>query len=175
MANINLLPPELEPKGKYLKLIKTLRRLAFISVSAFILLAAIMGVFLFILGRQYSNALKTQEKLKSEIQALSQTEQQLILQKDRLAKIDVVLKISSARQEIEALASNSSLLPPGVKVKDVRIDSGIAEISFNSPDLNSISSLLAIIVNQTSYKKIELLHFEFKPLEGYIMTLAFET
>ena len=87
MANINLLPTELKPKGQILKASKLLKKVSLVALLVFIVFAVLVFGSLIFLSTSIKSSQSNQEDLKSKVKALEQTEQRLVLVKDRLKKI----------------------------------------------------------------------------------------
>lgn len=171
---INLLPHELEPKGKFLKISKSLRKLALILVTLLIIASLSSAIYIFILAQQRKALISSQEKLEAEIEALAKTEQQLFLVKDRLVKIDRILGQNYASQEVEILSQNSASKPQGSIILSSQLKEDSAEMTFNSVNLADISQLLEGVFQQSDFQIIKILDFEFKPDSGYSLSLEFK-
>lgn len=172
MVEINLLPSELKPKGPVLKLSKTLKKLVIGGFAIFLFVAVLLtGAFL-IVSNKLKASLLHQEELKSEIAAYQQTEQNLLLTKDRLAKIGLIYGTDTAREEVIILDEILGKLPGQAIFKEVNLLPDGAEITVlirSSVDL----TLFLRELKEGVYKKIELTSFIFKNGEGYEVKLSF--
>ena len=66
-VNINLLPPELKPKGKYLKLSKTLNKIAKICVVVVLVVGIVVAGVYFVMQYQVKEEEREQNELKAKI------------------------------------------------------------------------------------------------------------
>ena len=88
---INLLPTDLSPKGPVIKLAKSLKNIAIAGFVVFIISLVSLIVFLLFISTNLSSSTARQEQLKTSIKSLEQTEQRLVMVKDRLKYTKQVL------------------------------------------------------------------------------------
>ncbi len=173
MARINLLPQELKPKGYILKLSKTLNKLALISIAVLLASAlVILGSFIFF-SQQTKASIKKQESLRSEIKALEATEQKLVLVKDRIQKIDNVLNLENATDEVKVLKKVTEILPEGVSLNNISVSDGSVSLEVASASLSGIGQFFVALVGSQGFQKVAVTGFSYKPELGYIVSLNF--
>jgi hypothetical protein len=173
MAGINLLPQELKPKAGVLKLSKTLNKLALVSVGV-LLSTTIVLIGSFIFFSQQSNAsVERQENLQSEIRALEQTEQRLILVKDRLSKINKILSSGSVASQIELLKKVLAIMPSEVLLQDLEITDENVRIEVSSGSLSGIGQFFLKILQVQDFRKVNVDGFSFRNISGYVVVLEF--
>lgn len=86
MANINLLPPDLIPKSSVIKFSNLILNLVYGGIALFLVL--ILGlVSLFILNSAKTKSLTaSKNQLETVVKSYQETEQQMVLAKDRLER-----------------------------------------------------------------------------------------
>lgn len=172
MAIVNLLPTDISPKGPIVKLSNLLKNLAVIAFAIF-LLAAFGMVAMFILNNAQIKDLEARsEALKTSIRSLETTEQSLILVKDRLGKAKQALALESGKDETEGMEIITSGLPSGVTLSEAVISKDVLDATFITLDSESLASLMAIIISQNTFKKVELISFSFNPNSGYVPSFS---
>jgi hypothetical protein len=173
MSEINLLPQELRPRGSILKLSKNLKNIALLALVTLLLFVTLSLGAYFILDNRTSASTTNQEDLKQQIKALQQTEQRLVLIKDRLGKINSISKEPRANDEVERLNIVSTLFPENTYVEAVELDVKNAAVVISSDTLDNIAAYLASVVSSGEYVQINLAFLEYDPKQGYVVGLVF--
>lgn len=169
---INLLPTEISPKGPVVRISNLLKNLATIFFAFFLIIGFGMGAY-FILNVVTLRSVNTRsEALKTSIMTLEETEQGLVLVKDRLGKAKTVLAEESAVEEIGALQSVGSVLPADVSLSEAVASKDLLEVTFVAVSSQGLSQLMAQVISQENFDKIELVSFSFNPIAGYIPSFA---
>ncbi|OGM18455.1 hypothetical protein A2686_02515 [Candidatus Woesebacteria bacterium RIFCSPHIGHO2_01_FULL_38_10] len=172
MDGINLIPQEIKPKANVLKTANLLKKIA-ITESIFLLVFAII-VFgsIFILSSRLKDSHSKDDKLRSEIKALEQTEQRLMLVKDRLGKIENIYSWDDASQEVLIAEGVVNTLPEGVVLRSAVLKETQVNLTIEVVNSESFSNLLSSLVNSGKYKTIKIESLDFDPEKGYIIELA---
>lgn len=173
MSEINLLPQELKPRGSILKLSKNLKNIALLALVTLLLFVTLSLGAYFILDNRTSASTTNQEDLKQQIKALQQTEQRLVLIKDRLGKINSISKGPRANDEVERLNIVSTLFPENTYVEAVELGVKNAAVVISSDTLDNIAAYLASVVSSGEYVQINLAFLEYDPKQGYVVGLVF--
>jgi len=173
MSEINLLPPELKPNSRVVAFAGTLKKISLL-LSIILLLAIVLSLGTYLLFQQRLNtALSNQEKLKVQIKALENTEQRLVLIKDRLTKISTITHQARANEEVTKLDEISKLFPENTHVKTVLLEEDKVNLAVSSDDLTIITQYLASVISSGKFEKINLISLEFHPDTGYLVELSF--
>src|SRR4030042_2652884 len=114
MAAINLLPKDLLPSAGLIKTAKLLKNLLTLGFGIFTIVLVGLVAFFVLNSISLRSSTARQEELKNSIKALEQTEQGLVLVKDRLTKVKEVLAKDSGAEEGDNPAKVSSLTTAGV-------------------------------------------------------------
>lgn len=171
MPAINLLPIELSSKGSVVKVSSLLKRVAIVG-SVLLVLSAIglIGFFVFV-SFQVTSSTTRQEQFKTTIKSLQQTEQRLILTKDRLEKAKEVLGKETSIENVENLSELFLNVPEDVDLRDAEISATKIELSFVARSSSGLTRILATILSGDYYKTVKLTSFAFNTGIGYVVNL----
>ena len=173
MAAINLLPTDFLLNPSVLKLAKLLRSVVTLSLAIFVIAGAGLIAYFLINSMTLNVSLKNQEALKSSIKSLEQTEQGLFLVKDRLGKAQEIFAEPSVKVDIDALGKMLTSLPSDATLTQADFNKSSLETTFSVNNSLTLVKLMAGVVSQTIYSRVELLSFSFNPAAGYIASLSF--
>jgi len=167
MARINLLPIDLTPKKSILRLAGALTKLSYMGIAIFIIsVLTISG--LYIINLTKINSIKKEEEvLINSVREYEQTEQQVVLAKDRMGKIDQIWEKNTAQNHIDVFQKLLSSITGGVTLKSIEITGSKTTISIDTNSSSSVSSFLGTLVSSNLYKSIQLTNFSFNPNYGY--------
>lgn len=168
---INLLPTELSPRGPAVKAANALRRFIIFGFIAFALSVLGLIAFFVFVTTQIGSSNQRQESLKGSIRSLEQTEQRLILVKDRLAKIKNALGEEKMRSEVENIDSLLTNTAGNVVVTEVDVSKDKTELTVQATSSTSVAQFMAVLLVTNLYEKIDLSSFGFNPQVGYLISL----
>lgn len=172
MAAINLLPTDISPKAPVVKISNLIKNLAVISFVLFLLSAFGMLAMFVLNSVQIRSLNESSEGLKTSIKSLETTEQGLVLVRDRLSKAKLVLADKSGGDEAEGLDTISTALPGSVALTEAVISKDVLDTTFVATDSQGLTALLARIISQEAFSKVELVSFSFNPNAGYIPSFS---
>jgi hypothetical protein len=173
MADINLLPQELKPNKSVLIIARKLKQIAVISSSLLVL------AFLLVIGTKYYFSRKTKESLsrqvdlESQIKSMENTEQQLVLIKDRIEKIISIVSKGTISEEIDVVNNISGILPEGMQIKDISMDKDLVGMTVVTGSLKSASQYINSVTSLSGLRYVNLISFDFSPISGYTIELNF--
>lgn len=173
MADINLLPQELKPNKSVLIIAKKLKKVSIIFSSFLIL------TFLLVLGAQYYYTKKIKESasrqmdLETQIKSMEDTEQQLVLIKDRIEKIISIVSLGTISEEVDIVGKVSEILPEGMLVKSITLDKDMVQMTVVTNGLIQASQYISSVTSLPSLKYVNLVSFDFSPGFGYTIELNF--
>lgn len=173
MASINLLPTALLPNPSVLKLSKLLKTLVTLFLVLFVIVAAGVSGYFLINSYTLDASLKNQEALKKSVQSLEQTEQRLFLVKDRVAKVKEIYANPSVKPDVEALSKILTVIPTDASLTEADMDKNSLDTTFMVNNSLSLTQLMANLITQNTYSRVDLLSFSFNPKLGYIVSLSF--
>ena len=170
MSKINLLPSDLLPKKSITKLADILTKISYASIAIFLLfILTILGIF--IINSSNIKKIKTQEdELINIVKQYEQTEQQIVLAKDRIEKILKIWEKTGIQKHLSGLEKLLEL-SSGISLNEMDISSSKSEISLNSMSSLSVSQFMSSLVLSDIYKFIKLKNFSYNPNYGYRITL----
>ena len=172
MAAINLLPTDISPKGPVAKISNLIKNLAVISFVLFLLTALGMLAVFVLNSVQIRSLNESSEALKTSIESLETTEQGLVLVRDRLTKVKLVLADESGGDEAEGLGTVTSGLPASVALTEAVISKDVLDTTFVATDSQGLTALMARIISQEAFAKVDLVSFSFNPNAGYIPSFS---
>lgn len=171
MTEINLLPIDLSSSRGSVKFAEGLKKLIPIFVGIFVIASVLSAVLLVFLTSEINSSHSRQSSLKQDITSLQKTEQQILLIKDRIGKINSLNSNTDAADTFANLDKTFSALPSGVNVSTVEITSDKTKFSVVSKDSLGMATFLNSIVTSGLYKSLILVQFSFTPGTGYTIGL----
>lgn len=171
MAQINLLPEELKPKKYVLKASKSLNKVATgFMVLFLIVITIVIGGYL-VLSSQVTSAKNKHDQLSTEIKALSESEQRMVLVKDRIDKINEVLSKDSTNEELNVMDNVVRLAGSELSVDEVNLDLDNVDFIVSTDTSAKMTKFLAGLITSDDYKSMELLSLSYAPQTGYKINL----
>ncbi len=166
---LNLLPSEYVVSGTLGKVLRTSRSLSVILVAAFLIFVVGLGAFFVISNLQLRNASGKEADLKSQIVAEEQSEQKIVLLKDRLKKIKTVQAMSSSLENTGNLDSLVSVLGSSATLTELSADSDKVDLSVNFKNNSDLAGFLERIGSIETFKTVIMTAFGFNPASGYLV------
>ena len=170
---INLLPTDLAPSSPVHKMADVMKRVGIGATVAFILFLLASGVYLIIISTQLRSSNTAQEQLISSIQSLEQTEQRVVLVKDRLQKAKTILGEKTAKTSLGDFETFQQGLPDAVVLTEVEISPDRSEATLLTSSSASLVQVMGTLFALDLYDKVQLKSFGFTPISGYLVTLEF--
>ncbi len=170
---INLLPTEFKPNKSIVDLSKKLNRIAIGSLVVFLILGITSLASIFIINARANSLEDDVVSLSSEVTALEQTEQRLILIKDRVRKVGMINSDSSSLSDTvlvyKQLYDN---LPSGLQINSANIENKqiTSEIVFNNS--SELARFLAQTVTSRNYNLINIQNLSTGQNGGLVMTIV---
>lgn len=156
MKQINLIPNELAVSPKYVRVAKEINKVSVFGMSVFAFFLTLFLVFFY----YYSSVLKKTNadvvKLKANIASLEDSEQHLILAKDRLAKISAVKKLNFTDTEIvkvKAVLDELNKVEPQDETS-VALSNQKVEVNFKVKSSDNLANALRLVGSLGLYKSI---------------------
>jgi len=169
---INLLPKELGVKSETTKVADILKKITIATIVVFLALGGVAAAYIIVLTTQTNASKARQEALMASIGTLEQTEQRLVLVRDRLAKIQPILDDQETTEGLAVLSNFVSGLPSGVSFVEAEVTADSIEASFTSTSSLALASLLSGVVINESFERVTLNSFSFNPSSGYLTVLG---
>ena len=172
MPAINLLPTDLSPKGSIAKVSLVIKNVSIVGLVLVVTSAVGIIAFLIITSFQIRNSNTSQDQLKANIKSLEQTEQRLVLTKDRLKYAKEILGASTSIGAIEDLDLLFSVLPEEVEIREAQISATKSEMSIVSKSSSGLTKMLVSLLTTDYYKNIKLTSFSFNANSGYVVGVS---
>jgi len=173
MKDINLIPQEEKPSKFVLYFAKIVNRLLILSLVGF-LTALIVGVSVYYLySIKNKEVVARQNELKNEISILEKSEQRLVLIKDRLTKIDSILKNSNiAGNNIDIIEETFKVAELPTYISGFSLSGNVTEVGFYTDSSAGMTKLLSFMVGSGKFSKIDFLGFQYTQTSGYNFRLG---
>lgn len=168
---VNLLPPEYSVSGSLAKALKTLRNLNVIFLGAFIVFVMAVGGFLIFSTIQVNSLTEKEELLKSQITAQQQSEQQLVLLKDRISKVVALKSVASAQSNFEKIDPFVSGITGESVLTELDIDSKKTDLSVLFRSNSELTNFINALRNSQIFKTVVMSSFGFNPTSGYLVSI----
>lgn len=166
---INLLSGDLVAKKPISKLANSLKNVAYIGYVVLILALIASGAYFFLLRSEINASKAAQDNLKTSIQSLQQTEQSLILVKDRISKAKAIFDAQKSADAISNFEELVTGLPADARMTEGDISSEVTTASFRVSSSTSLVQLMSGIISKNLYKNIQLKSFGYTPNAGYLV------
>jgi hypothetical protein len=171
-VNLNLLPPELAVSKSLGNIIKTVRALGVIGIAAFLVFGAGIGIF-FIISTISLNGINSNIKsLEAQISAQQKSEQQIILLKNRIAKIAAVQTTPSSLPSLTVIEPFLSALSANTSIGQMAINPKGSTISLSFGNNTDLSQFLNSIKSSPAFSTVNVTSFSFSPATGYQLEIS---
>lgn len=172
MANINLLPSDLVPKTSVVKIANLVLNIVYAGIALFlVLIVGIAAVFIF--NSTKINSLTTNKtNLEATVKSFQETEQQMVLAKDRISKIMTVWKTPSADKSLPFFSTFNDLFSQGVSIADAKISATAVEATFVTTTSQNVTKFLSTLVSSNIFSSVLLKSFNYNPNIGYAVSFS---
>lgn len=168
---VNLLPGDLAPKAAVLKLANLFKKISLLGFALF-LVGTLGGVAFFIyLTTEVERLRSSQEQSKRTISSLEQTEQRIILVRDRVQKAERIIKTAPAEKRLQALASLATKFPKSVVFTSVEILPERLDLTILVPDSLVLKEAMASLADPELFNKVNMISLGLNPKSGYLVSL----
>ena len=167
---LNLLPPEKAVSGPLGKIVKSIRMLNVILLSAFIIFALGLGAFFVFTSIQLNSVNNSSNNLKAQISTLETSEQAMVLLKDRIGKIKSAQNVAGAKTNVANLGPFLSQVGPSSSLQELDVDSQKIDLSVIFRTNSDMTSFFKALLASTLFKSVTLSTFGYNPASGYLTT-----
>ncbi len=168
---VNLLPVD-KRVGKDLQRVLTVTRmLGVIFLALFIVFGLGVTAFFILSSIQLSSLNQTNGSLTSQISGLETSETQMVLLKDRIAKIKTVKNLPSAIANLDKINPVLTTLSAESPVAELDITPVKISTSINFKSNTDLSNFLKNISSSKVFKSVTMTSFSFNPATGYLVSL----
>lgn len=168
---INLLPPESTISGPVAQMMKVARMLNVIFLGVFLVVGFGLGVFFVVSSLQLQDLNATNNKLKGQITAQETSEQQLVLLKDRLAKIQTVKNLPDTTKNMVKVDPFIRELVGNTSLTELEVDAQKTDLSVLFRTNSDLTNFLKSMSDNKVYKSSILSSFGYNPSSGYLVSV----
>jgi len=171
-TKLNLLPSNLQVSKGLGSFLKASRSLGVILIVIFAIFSLGIGGF-FVLSKITLGNLQTKvNQLTSQVKAQETSEQQLILLKDRLAKIASARNDPNAYKNITNVDSLFTNISPVSSMNQANISSSKIDISLVARSNEDLATFISNLKGTTLFNTVNLSSLSFSPKTGYALTVS---
>lgn len=166
-VKLNLLPPELAVSKSLSGFLKTLRALGVIGIAGFLVFGIGLAAFFIVSTISLNGANANITKLTNQISAQQKSEQQIILVKDRVAKIASIQGLPSSLPNLAAIDPYLTSLQETGSINEMAIGPSSINLSINLKTYTDLSAFLESLQSSDTFGSVTLTSFSFNPTSGY--------
>lgn len=169
---LNLLPPELAVDKKTASILKSVRAFNLIFTALFVIFTIGLSAYFIFASIMLKNKLASVDSLKNKIKTLQTSEQQMVLLKDRIKKINTAQAKSSSLTNLDAIDPILSTLSQESQITELNVD--IAKIVFliSFKSTSDLTNFFENLSKSTGFKSATLTSFGFNPITGYLAGIS---
>jgi Tfp pilus assembly protein PilN len=172
---LNLLPQNLQISKSLEKILKAIRAFNVIFIVTFAIFCLGAGGFFIYSRLTLGNIQTNNTQLESQIKAQEDSEQKLILLKDRLAKISSIKSTPTSVKNTTNLGSLLVNMSPSTIMNKASVSPTGIEISFAVGSNEDLTALFQNIRSSTMFKLVDLSSFGYAAGAGYAVGLTLTT
>jgi len=171
-TKINLLPPGFGVTGNLGKILKAVRMVGVIGLAFFLVFGLGISIY-FIVSTITFNALKSEtNSLKEQVKTLQTTEQQIVLLKDRIGKINTALNFPEAIKNLDAIDPFISNLSSSASLNQLEIDPQKIELSLQFRSTADTSAFIKSLSDMKDFRSVVLTSFGYDSTNGYTVGIS---
>jgi Tfp pilus assembly protein PilN len=136
-----------------------------------VLIVGIAAVFIF--NSTKINSLTTNKtNLEATVKSFQETEQQIVLAKDRISKIITVWKTPSADKSLPFFTTLNDLFSQGVNIADAKISANTIEATMVTSSSQNVTKFLSMLMSSDIFSSVLLKSFNYSPSVGYAVSFS---
>lgn len=168
---INLLPPDLISNKGIFKQAKAIRSLTLVSIIVFLIFGLAVGGIILLGSAQLRSLTSQNNALKENIREREETEQKMVLLKDRIGKIKIAKNLESSKEELAGATTLLATITAPSVVSELTFDAKKVDLSLIFKTSSDLSAFLRGLANNQDFDSVILTSFGFNPSNGYILSL----
>lgn len=170
-VKVNLLPVDKRVGKGLQRILKVTRMLGVIFLGVFIVFSLGVTAFFIFSSIQLNSLNQSNATLTSQISGLETSETQMILLKDRIAKIKTVQKIPGAVKNLDNISPIITALSADSPVSELDVSPAKIAASIDFRSNTDLANFLKTLSASTAFKTVTLTSFSFNPANGYLVTI----
>ena len=170
---INLIPNELAVSPKYVKLAKEINKVSVFGMSIFVFFLVLFLVFYFYYSNLFKKTNAELVRLKTNVSSLEDSEQRLVLVKDRLSKISRVKKLNTTEKDIsnaKIILDQLGQIEPQNQTS-ISLDGQQTELVFKSGSASLLAESLRVVSSLGLYNNVFIQSIASIPDSGYSVNI----
>lgn len=172
-VKLNLLPSDYAVSKPVATVLNIVRPLNVILLAIFLACALGMAGFFIISSVSLNDLNSTNNSLKNQIQAQQVAQQQEVLLKDRLGRIQTVYNYPSGLKNFTAISSVIGSLPVNSSVSEMDLNSEKTDLSVLFTSNSDLTNFVKTLNSQNAFAGITLNSFGYNPTNGYLVGVSF--
>lgn len=169
MDSINLLPPELAPKSKIIKLSGIFKKIATVGFLVYIVYLAFWGYFVYSKDRALKTDLSKFGGLSKSVEALQETEQRFIIIQNRLGYVQTIkTSFPTIVSHIDLFQKVWEESPEGAILKGFKINPTEVTFSAQMTSSEKMEDFLAYLQSFDKITSVTMISFSYLPTSGYM-------
>ena len=172
-VKLNLLPSDYAVSKPVATVLNIVRPLNVILLAIFLTCALGMAGFFIISSVSLNSLSSTNNSLKNQIQAQQVAQQQEVLLKDRLGKIQTVYNYPSGLKNLTSIGSVIGMLPVNSSVTEMELTSEKTSLSVLFTSNSDLTTFVKTLNSQNTFSGISLDSFAYNPANGYMVGVSF--
>lgn len=167
---LNLLPQEKQISGTTGKIIKFSKSASVVILFGFIVYCLAIGVFMYLNSQKLKTLQTNNASLKNKVAELQASEQQIVIIKDRIKKIELARGLPSAMTNLGLVTDAIQLLPDTAKVTELEVDPKKVDLTVNFKTNIDMSRFLNTLKSSSTFKSVVVTSFGLNPTTGYLIS-----
>lgn len=167
---LNLLPQDQVVDTRVVKFVKVLRSLNMVFIGVFVVFVLGAGVLFYMNNSKLKTLTKETIRLKEEVSSLEVSEQQVVLLKDRIKKIQTVQAIPSSLRNMKSVDTLLSTIPENVSVTELGLDAKKIDLSLKFKSNFELQQFLDGLKGSPVFKSAVITSFGLSPTTGYLVS-----
>ncbi len=171
-VKLNLLPSDYTVSKPVAAVLKVVRPLNVTLLAVFLASALGMAGFFIFSSVTLKNLNSVNNNLKSQIQSQQAAQQQVVLLKDRLSKIQRVQSTPGASKNLALVIPFVNAIGDDSVLTELDLDSQKTALSIGFKSNTNLTNFIKSLNSQSPFSSITLNSFNYNPVSGYLVEFS---
>lgn len=172
-VKLNLLPQDHIVSGSLSKILKIVRPANIILLFLFLILALGISGYFILSSLTLKDLNTSKTELTNQINSQEKAQQQVILLKDRLAKIKIILTNTQLNYNLKTVEPLLTNIADTDELSELSLDPQKTDIKLVFKSNSFLKTFLDNLANQEAFAAIIMETFNYTPQNGYSFELSF--
>lgn len=168
---VNLLPTERRVSGGVAQFLRISRMLGVIALAGFLVFGLGLAAFFIVSSIELNGLNSSNNSLKTQLSSLGTTEAQLVVLKDRIAKIKIAEGIPSSTKNLVDFDSYLSALSGTTSISELDVNPVKITTSLVFTSGSDLTAFTKALSASTTFKNVSFASFNFNPTSGYLVSV----